>query len=211
MLVRRNLRIGMKVIILSNLFCAIYILNGQNNIKCPKTIYNFHTGTGLSLSSFNESDMGTIHGGGLSIIRNNNYYSFVFNINSEFNLLGSEPEEYLYTIELLYGRNYNFKKKGILIPFFPFGLIIDREFEYWINYGIGIAYVDGERRTTLLKRGTWTDIYNTEKFKSIGISLKIELIEKIVKNIGIGIGLYANLNTEISFIGMRCNVYVSLF
>ena len=187
--------------IASNAFCQ------ENSIKS----YYGYVGSGFSVAPFNGSKLGCLYGGGVTISSKHSSYSLIYNNNIEFDIFGDLPEEIVYSIDLLYGINYNNKHRGLIFPFFPFGLLVKREFESMLTINIGIGYVGTRKRTSLKQEGSLGDYYNTKYPSTIGLALSLNLIEKTTSFLGFGVCGYANLNKETSYMGIRGDIYFGNF
>ncbi|OIP62075.1 MAG: hypothetical protein AUK34_03900 [Ignavibacteria bacterium CG2_30_36_16] len=62
---------------------------------------------------------------------------------------------------------------------------------------LGPSYVFGEKRTPY---GPY------EKFKTIGVGSDIQLLFRLANEIGIGVGLYGNLNFANNYVGININI-----
>ncbi len=68
---------------------------------------------------------------------------------------------------------------------------------FQVAFFAGPSYVFGKKQIS---------VDNDEKFNTIGLETDVQLLFKPANEVGIGIGLYGNLNFEKSFVGININI-----
>lgn len=185
-------------------FFTITFLYGQAVNENPELKYWANGGIGISAVKFTTADFGLSLGLGVTADYNRNLISLKYHKEIEL-VLFNNPEEYLWSAEVLYGRRLDFKSRGLLFPF------LKKEVDYSFLFSIGLSISEGSRRKALISHDFLNDTYNTELYKTFGVPVNLELIRRITDNIGLGFSLYSNINKEQMSYGLCTGLYLGAF
>lgn len=179
--------------------------SGQVDNKSPELKYWAQGGMGVSAIKFTNSDVALSWAGGVTFDYNSNLFSLKYHNESELSLF-NDPSEIFWSAELLYGRRVDF----VMNQWTLFWGVTD--INYSFTYSLGVGLVGGSRRKDLISRDLFDNRYTSEKISTtIGIPIDIELTRKFTDNIGLGLGLYSNINREKMFYGARFNISIGVF
>ena len=195
--------VTMKALIISSLFLLLFsILTAQD-----ETANSFwaQAGGGVILTDFSHSAGGLTYTASLNY--KTNYGIFSFNYLDGGEILGGE---YLRTFSLQYGKSYDFKMRGLILPL-PIFLIIKKDFNYSLIARAGVSYNLWNKRTNIIEHNFLFDKYNYELKKGIGFPLEVELKQDFTSYLGMGIAFYANLSSVKSYTGASLNFYAGSF
>jgi hypothetical protein len=113
--------------------------------------------------------------------------------SAEIFILGSmSPRETMNDIGILYGKAFCMKNVRCIVSG-------------------GVGMVIGKKRGDFLHSDGaifGTEYYNEKRIVNIGIPLEIECKLLPLKNVGIGMGVYANLNLDKPLFGMQGKIYL---
>lgn len=179
-------------------------LSAQPDSTDPVLRYWGNGGVGISAVKFTTADFGLSLELGVTADYNKNLIALKYHKETEL-VLFNNPEEYLWSAEVLYGRRLDFKSRGLLFPF------LKKEVDYSFLFSIGLSISEGSRRKALISHDFLNDTYNTELYKTFGVPVNLELIRRITDNIGLGFSLYSNINKEQMSYGLCTGLYLGAF
>ncbi len=174
-------------------------------------IYSLWANGGYSVgfANFSDTDIGLGINGTLTFEKDKNLFSFSYQKIYELSLF-SDHQETIQSFQLKYGKAKEFRMRGLLFPF-PFFLLIKKDFNYNILWRAGFAY-NLYQKIPDHENEIKVNTHNTYERKSFfSIPLEIELREDITDFIGIGTGLFINLNNKYSSGGIIFNLYLGKF
>ena len=102
--------------------------------------------------------------------------------SSEINIFGPSPWEQVFDVGLLYGV-YSSSQYG------------------FASIAGGVSYVNGVRRGKSVATSLFGEEFEKDPFQTVGIPLEAQLFFRPVRVLGIGIYLYADINSEMSTVG----------
>lgn len=162
-------------------------LYAQDSVAVAKRPDNW-LNVGIGGSSF-----GLSAGLSYSLVSDNRLYSVRGIHNTEFNILGPEPDETVWDLGVLYGV---FKKT-------PNSLV---------SISAGLAVVGGINRGEFEYSSGWFDShYEKNTFLTAGVPFEAQLFWRPLKVLGIGLYGFANLNPEKSFSGGMLSLQLGNF
>lgn len=161
-------------------FVNIYSQENNNQIK------KYWLGSGLGVTSKINNEMYVAMNLSMNYVQNSTHYKLSFLGASEFEIFGQS--EGTLTVGGLIGKHYS--SKFTQISFLG---------------GLGINFSEELTSNKIGTTGSgWfsSNIYETNKNTSISIPLEIEFIFKPIKFYGIGVSLFADINSNKPFVGL---------
>lgn len=166
-------------------------------------------GTGITFMKLTDTDAGINFAGSLNYEKDNDNFSFSF-INSIEWILFSNPEEYIKSYMLQYGRSINFTMRGLFFPL-PFFLLLKDQFNYSLVGKMGISYNESIKRTTIRTSQSFSSYYNHELITGFGLPIDVEFREEISSYFGMGLSAFANFNKVRNYSGFNISLHLGQF
>ncbi len=120
-------------------------------------------------------------------------FNYIFSSHNNFYKVG-------YFIRGGFSQNPSIGDDGYLYNSFDISIGKRLQTEWFqVAFFAGPSYVFGKKQIS-------ED--NDEKFNTIGLETDVQLLFRLANEVGIGIGLYGNLNFEKSFVGININITI---